>query len=426
MMKKIFAFLFLASFALFSAPAGATASIAPPADLAKFDFHGVSVASVVQLIYSEALKEPYVIDPEVLSDQRAVSFRFDTSKGSLRGFVSSFLDSLGLTETHRGGIAFVTRKPAAAASEKELDVFVYRPRYRDGSYLVELLGPLFSGEFTAKRVVRGSITGDAPAQGANRSAPAGSAAASVDRQTDVLVFNGSPAEIVKLKKILPQVDQSPGDVLVRGVLYEVQSQRSSASAFGLAVNLLGGTVQLGTASTKVTGDTFAMIKTGSIDAVLSVLDTDSRFKAVSKPMLRVTSGGSGRFTVGQDVPVLGAITYPGSGAAPVQSVAYQASGVIFDVRPVIHDRSIDVVVMQQVSNFVSTSTGVAGSPTLIKRELKTDLNMSDGEVVVMGGLTDSKDSTGSSGPSFLPSFLRSDSSQKLGTEILLVLQVTKL
>jgi type II secretory pathway component GspD/PulD (secretin) len=93
----------------------------------------------------------------------------------------------------------------------------YRPKFRDGSYLVELVGSLFSGSFTSKRAVRGSISGNAGA-GADKVAPTGSAASSVDRQSDTLVFSGSPDEVSKLKKILPQVDVPVGDVLVRCAL----------------------------------------------------------------------------------------------------------------------------------------------------------------------------------------------------------------
>lgn len=400
-------------------------------NVAKFDFRGINVAQVVQLIYSEALRDAYVIDPEVLNDPRSVSFRYDGSGSDLRSFVRAFFDSLGLEVVRRNGVDFVGRKKEAEQKRAELEPYVYRPRFRDGSYLVELLGPLFSGSFTSKRTVRGSLVGSgADATGTtggnNRTVPAGSAAATVDRQTDVLVFNGTAVEIGRLKKILPQVDTAPGDVLVRGALYEVQTSKSDGSAFSLAVNVLGGKFAFGTGGNLGPNDTFASIKTGNIDAVLAVLATDSRFKAVSKPMLRVTSEGSGRFTVGQDVPVLGAVTYPGNGAAPVQSVSYQSSGVIYDVRPVLHDVGIELGVMQQISNFVATDTGVSGSPTLIKRELRSDLNLTDGEIVVMGGLTDSKDTGSSSGPSFLPSFMRGRSSQQTNTEILLVLQVTKL
>ena len=394
----------------------------PNAAPTRFDFRSLGIAQVVQLIYAEAMPGSYVIDPEVLKDERLVSFRYDGSQ-PLKSFVSSFFDSLGLVVERRGSVDFIARKSTPVVVLPEEEIFVYRPRFRDGSYLVEMLGPLFNGGFTSKRAVR-AAPGDSLG---GRAAPAGSAAAMIDRKSDAIVFSGSPIEVAKLRKLLAQVDDAPGDVLVRGVLYEVQTTKRDGSAFGLAVSVLGGKLGISIGSVAPgPGDMLLSFKNKTIDAVLSALASDSRFKAVSKPMLRVSSGGSGRFTVGQDVPVLGAVSYPGSGQPVVQSVSYQSSGVIYEIQPVIHGDSIDLTVMQQVSNFVSTSTGVSASPTLIKRELKSDLSLLDGEIVVMGGLTDSKDTNGSQGLSLLPDFFRSKSSDTSGLEILLILQVTKI
>ena len=389
----------------------------------RFDFRLLGIAQVVQLIYAEALPGSYVIDPEVLKDDRAVSFRYNGGKQGVQSFIASFFDSLGLTVVRRGSVDFISRKAAPVVVPPDEEVLVYRPRHRDGSYLVEMLGPLFKGSFTSKRGVR-AAPGDS---GGGRAAPSGSAAAMIDRKSDTIVFSGSPAEVGQLRKLLAQVDAAVGDVLVRGVLYEVQTTKKDGSAFGLAVDLLGGKLGIRLGSVVAgPGEMLLSFKNKTIDAVLSALASDSRFKAVSKPMLRVSSGGSGRFTVGQDVPVLGAVSYPGNGQPAVQSVTYQSSGVIYDVQPVIHGDAIDLSVMQQVSNFVTTNTGVSGSPTLIKRELKSDLSLLDGEIVLMGGLIDSKDTSVSQGLSFLPEFFRSKSSDVAGVEILLILQVTKL
>lgn len=420
-MKKLFAVMVFV-ISNFSCAQAKSSLVEEPST--RFDFRSIGIAQVVQLIYAEALPGSYVIDPQVLTDQRLVSFRYEGDKQGVRAFIASFFDSLGLAVTRRGSIDFIAQKVAAASSQPDDEVLVYRPRFRDGSYLVEILAPLFKGAFTSRRSVRAS-----PSDGAssNKLAPAGTAAAMIDRKSDTIVFSGPAAEVAKLRNLFSQVDVSSGDVLVRGVLYEVQTSKKDGSAFGMALNLLSGKIGVGIGSLVASpGDAFVSLKNKSIDAVLSVLASDSRFKAVSKPMLRVASGGSGRFTVGQDVPVLGAVSYPGNGLPAVQSISYQSSGVIYDVQPVIRDAVIDVSVMQQTSNFVSTSTGVSGSPTLIKRELKSDLTLADGEIVVMGGLTDSKDTNASQGASFLPSFMRSKSSDTSGVEILLILQVTRL
>lgn len=389
----------------------------------KFDFRSINVAQVIQLIYSEALKDAYVIDPDVLVDSRAVSFRYDSTNGDVRVFIAAFLDSIGISVSRRGGVDFIGKKVAVKPVEEEAEVYVYRPKYRDGSYLTDLLAPLFKGSFTAKKTVHAPPSDMQP----QNMVPAGSAADNIDRKSDTLVFSGSAAEISKLKKIMPQVDLAMGDVLVRGVLYEVQTTKTDGSAFSLALNLLGGKFTAGIGAAVVNPiNTFIRFKNQTLDAVLSSLSGDNRFKVVSRPSLRVASGRSGRFTVGQDVPVLGAVTYAGNGNAPVRSVEYRSSGVIFDLQPVIHDDQVELNVMQQVSNFVTTDTGVNDSPTLIKRELKTALTLEDNEIVVLGGLTEDKETDTRNGPSFIPSFFHSKSADKTSTEILLVLQLTKL
>lgn len=394
-----------------------TASVSQP----KFDFRAIQISHVVQVIYSEALKDSYVIDPEVLMDTRLVSFRYESNNGDFRTFVSNFFDAIGLNVSRRNGIDFVSRKSDSVDEHKETNIFVYRPRYRDGSYLVDIVSPLVKGSFTSNRSIHAPIGSKVPQQ----SSPAGSAAATIDRHVDMLVFSGSMKEIEMLKQVLTQVDTPIGEVMVQAVLYEVATSEKDGSAFTLALNILGNRFTLGVGS----GDplsSFVRFKNQSIDAVFSALSTDNRFKVVSTPSLRVRSGGTGRFTVGQDVPVIGAISYPGNGQTPVQSVEYRSSGVIFDLQPQVHDSIVDLDVSQQMSNFVVTDTGVNNSPTLIKRELKTTLSVADGDVVVLGGVAENKESLGSNGLSFMPNFLRSKNSETSKSEILLILQLTRI
>ncbi|MFM9435741.1 general secretion pathway protein D [Janthinobacterium sp. CG_23.3] len=389
-------------------------------DKTSFDFRGLNVAQAVQLIYSESMKDAYVIDPDVLIDQRNVSFRYDSAKGELRPFIKAFFDSLGLEVTRRNGVDFVAKKQPKEVAPDEKEIFVYRPKHRSGSYLVDLLSPLMKGQFSARRAVR-AVEGDKTPQTAS---PPGSAAASIDRDSDTMAFQGSATEIKVLAKLLSQVDVVAGGVVVRGVLYEVQTTSSDGSAFSLALNLLGGKLGVSFGPAKALSNSFSFSNT-TFDAVLSSLSTDSRFIVKSTPTLRVQSGEVGRFTVGQDVPVLGSVSYSGASGAAVRSVDYRSSGVIFDLYPTVHAESVELKVMQQVSNFVQTDTGVNDSPTLIKRELKTTLSMTDGELVVIGGLAEDKETNSRNGLSFIPSFFHTKSKDKVKTEILLILQLTK-
>lgn len=391
----------------------------------RYELDGVPVSQVFRVIYAESLKTPYVLDPAVLADVRPVSFRFESIKGDIKPFLHDFLDSLGYRMDTLGGVDFVKLKPEVLKGEEDKTAFVYVPKYRDGSYLVDLLSPLFKGSFTARR----SVQAPEGAKQEQKAVPPGSAAAMVDRKSDMLVFNGADKEIVKLQKILAQVDIAGGQVLVRGVLYEVQTTKGEGSAFQLATSLMSGKLGLTLgAAGQVFGNSMSFKNTGSlsIDAVLSALSTDSHFKVVSSPSLRVRDGATAKLTVGQDVPVLGALSYPQGAGQAVQSVEYRSSGVIFNLMPQIRDAVIDLNVSQQVSNFVKTDTGVNGSPTLTKRELSTVVSMADGDVIVLGGLNEDKDNLADSGLPFLPRFMRSNSSDSSKSEILLILQVNRI
>lgn len=386
---------------------------AKSADLS-FELSGVQVGRIVNVIYADALKTPYVLAPELLADQRLVSFRFAGSVQSIKADLIKLLDSLGYVVTDRGGLEFLGPKKDP---EPTLEAFVYKPRFRDVGYLADLLRPLFKGQFTVNRAVVAPVTSKADAP-----MPPGSAAALVDRAADVLVFSGEAAEVKKLERLLAQVDCHVGEVMVRGVVYEVQTGDNTGSAFSLAASVLSGRLAISLAGAAQKNS--ISLSVGNADAVFSALSSDSRFKVVTQPALRVRSGAQATFSVGQDVPVLGAMTYVSNGQ-PVQSVEYRNSGVIFSVTPQVREGSVDLTVQQQISNFVQTTTGVNSSPTLIKRELKTEVQMRDGEVVMLGGLSEEKSGSGRSGVSFLPSWMHSKTRDSAKTELLLVLQLTR-
>ncbi len=159
--------------------------------------------------------------------------------------------------------------------------------------------------------------------------------------------------------------------------------------------------------------------------MFSALAKDTRFQVINSPNLRIRSGAKGRLTVGQKVPILKSVSYPRGGGEPVQSVEYHSSGVIFELAPTVRGKAIDLHVMQQISDFVKTTTGVNNSPTLNTREVSTEISLRDGDVILMGGLTTNKTTANRSGLSFLPRFLDSETDAESKTEILLMLQVER-
>ena len=168
-------------------------------------------------------------------------------------------------------------------------------------------------------------------------------------------------------------------------------------------------------------ENFIRIGGSSLDAMYELFRTDSRFNVVSSPRLRVKSGYSATFSVGQEVPVLSGIDR--NQTSTYQSVDYRSAGVILDVTPSVRNSVTDLKISQQLSNFIKTDTGVNDTPTLIKREVSTVVSVKSGDIVVLGGLAETKDSDARTGLSFLPRAFGSRSDEKSKTDILIVLQV---
>lgn len=170
-------------------------------------------------------------------------------------------------------------------------------------------------------------------------------------------------------------------------------------------------------------DNFIKFSSGHLSALVELFNTDSRFTVVSSPSLRARSGTSASFSVGEDVPVLGNVSY--SGDKSVQSVEYRSSGVIFNVMPEVRQDVIDLSISQELSNFAKTHTGVNNSPTLIKRNIQTSVSVNDGDIILIGGLADNKDTDANTGLSFMPSWFSSSSKENTKTDIVIILQAKK-
>lgn len=404
-----------------------------------FDLHYVSVGMLVDLLYREAIHVPYVIDSDVLKDERQVSFKYDSKSSDLRSFVKVFLDSQGFKVETRDGVDFVSRKAASEVKAPDRETFVYRPRYRTADYLAKVLQPLFSGRVTAAAgggpaLPLGDVAQVPVAASGVPVAPVRSVALPSPRPSisagDELVFSGEASEIRGLKKLIAELDREAGEVVVRGWVYEVSNTNSRNSAFSIAASLFGGIPGWGGKLSLSNGSTDAdstalRFSSSMLEVAISALDADSRFKQVSDPHVRVVSGERVRLNVGSQVPTLGSISYQGASGTPVQSVEYQDAGLIFDVQPVVMGDVVQVRLSEQMSSFVATTTGVNNSPTKNTREMSTVVNMKDGEVIVLGGLVQDQESFSRNSIGWLPSFLDGKSGSKGRTEVLLVLQVSK-
>lgn len=367
----------------------------------------LALPEAISLIYTEVFKVPYMIAPELANDSRLVSFKM-TKDVDEREFIERYFGNMNIKIYTKKGIDYIT---TVIPKEKPpvMRVFVYEPQNRTVGYLSDILSGYVSGRFGNS----GSISTDI----SNKSSSG--ASNNLSRSGDSLVYYGSEQDVEMIKKILPNIDSTPDEVVVSGYVFEVQTGQYDGSGFLLAAKVISEKFNISLGSNVSATNDFINIKTGSIDAIYSLLKTDNRFSVVSSPRLRVKNNTEASFSVGAEVPVLGSVTVNGDNAT--QSVEYRNSGVLFKVQPSIKVKSIDLNIQQQLSNFVATDTGVNNSPTLLKRDVSTNVVMSDGDIILIGGLAEQKDSKSSSGWSFFGSRAKENTK----TDIVVMLQVRK-
>lgn len=413
-----------------------------------YQLQKVPLVDLVRLVFSDVLGKSYILDPDFLKNEEVVTLHVrNLAPADVERVLRSLIEARGFAFVDRAGVVHVGKRIEIEADKRLL---IYRPQFRSVSYLLDLVGVLFPrGAFTSQRQIANAGAGVLSALPPNgTTSPAHVQAAAIQKgrqmqlgdsvadsgtsayslldknEQDAIIFRGTEKETVELANLFDQLDKPAGELLVKAVVYEVRHESAEGNAVTLAASLLAGKFGIAFDGGATAGNA-VKLKFNDFDAMWSALSGDKRFKLISSPTVRIKSGATARFVAGSDVPVLGNVSYTQTGQQ-IQAVEYKTSGVVFDLKPQVRQDSTDLTIFQQISSFVPTTSGVNQTPTLLKRELQTQVSAKAEEIIVLGGLDESQDTDQEQGLSFLPAFLRSSGTNKQRTEIMLMLHVQRL
>ena len=246
--------------------------------------------------------------------------------------------------------------------------------------------------------------------------PTGTVETSDDQ--NMITINDVNEQIDELKDLLLALDTRGPQVLVEAQIIEVQMGDGTEldSAFGMSYydvdkdatstmgSVLGGTkgypddvkggypeeggawFNLFPLNTELSnGD---IIK---INAKLKWLQTKDRAEILSSPNLLVDLGTTATVSTGTDQPLLSVSVNNG---VSQEEVYYKRTGVNLRVTPLLlNEDTVTLEVRPEVTSVVGYATLSSSSepPIISVRNIETKLNVSDGGVVMMGGLYSSKD-----------------------------------
>lgn len=378
--------------------------------------HDVRLVELLNVVYGDLRPTSFVVDSDVLRMEDTVSVDWlKLSDSEVRALTVEIMRMRGVELKRVGNIVYAVKR-----STDDESVLLYLPRNRSARYLSDMVTRLIQVQPLGNRGMPASVQQQQSIQ--KQPEVQGSASSVIDRSaSDQIAFPCAVTGCARLRAILEQLDTPEAQVVLRAALYEVGTTAGEGGAVKLAGKLLSGVVSAQAGAT-LTGGASLHIAASNFDAVLAVLDNDSRFHVLSRPMLRVKTGSSARFSVGSQVPVLGSVSYDAQGR-PIQAVDYKPSGTILTVQPDVRKDLIDLNITQELSSFVATTNGVNNSPTMLQRTANSQLTVKDGEVVVFAGLEEVRDDESKSS---LFGWQLSGTKNKTTSEVLLLIEAQRI
>ncbi|MDQ2712830.1 MAG: hypothetical protein M3Y24_11490 [Acidobacteriota bacterium] len=240
-----------------------------------------------------------------------------------------------------------------------------------------------------------------------------------------IIARGTPDTISLVEKLVHDLDKPKAEVSMDIIIMEVnkENKRTLGAALlgvgGLSTPLnftprnvtstpstsTGTTGTTGTASTATTTNQFTLANLGHFSTadysttlpstVVQALLNDSSTKVLQRPQLRATDGGKASLKIGQKIPYVSgslnsAVATPGS--IPYATTQFQQVevGTLIDLQPHVNGaEDISMKIRVELSNVLQ-QIQIAGidEPEIGQQIDEADIRMKDGEVSILGGLSE--------------------------------------
>ena len=203
-----------------------------------------------------------------------------------------------------------------------------------------------------------------------------------DKVTDLIEITNPVQVMVKVRVV--EIDKTAIDSRVSQLNTAVRANNDDFT-FGIITDLLdpsnpgGGLMDTRVRPGIVNGNAKDLVF-DPIDAALNALKSNSEANVLSEPNVIAMSGHAAHFRVGGEIPY----TYQNSQGTNV--VDFKEFGIQLDMTPTADSNGNVMMKVAPTVRTVDQSLAVAGVPGFRTREMTTDVQLKDGETLVIGGL----------------------------------------
>ena len=236
-----------------------------------------------------------------------------------------------------------------------------------------------------------------------------------DERMNALVISAPPTVVSALKRVIKQLDIRRAQVLIEAVLVEVSESKQAELGVEWAANGPNGLGMINFSGTLPTilgnvGNPAAQAQAlgrgivsgvGEIStnnqgwlALIRALNGDANANILSTPTLLTLDNEEAEIVVGKEVPFrTGSYTSTGSSSTPsnpFETIERKNVGLKLKVKPQINEGDeVYLEINQELSDVLPKSDAV--DLVTSKREIKTNVIVGDGNVIVLGGLITEKE-----------------------------------
>jgi general secretion pathway protein D len=213
-----------------------------------------------------------------------------------------------------------------------------------------------------------------------------------DAKNAVIVW-GNDSEQSSFSQLIRTLDTRPVQVLLEATVAEVTL--NDELDFGLRWFFENGEFSTtftdassGAISPNFPGLSF-LFQGSDARVALNALNSVTDVNIVSSPSLMVVDNQEARLQIGDEVPVATQQVRDTSDpdAPVVNTISFRDTGIILTVKPrVSSSGQVSLEIEQEVSSVSSTTTSGIDSPTISQRKIKTNVVVSDGQTIALGGL----------------------------------------
>lgn len=262
-----------------------------------------------------------------------------------------------------------------------------------------------------------------------------------DEDTNTLIVN-APADMHKeIAKTIEELDRSRRQVLIETVLVEVTLDESldlgvewavlgdgDPSHSGALMNSLElGEITSGTTplTSAADGLTYLFNKSDEQLALIHAAEDDDRLQVLSSPTVLTRDGMEAEISFGEEVPIQQSSLTDGGNQN--FSYDYRDAKITLKVTPHIDDYRMVTLDLEQTLRSINPETIDDEAPKFYTRELRSNLQVDDGQTLVLGGLIQRNDQKVRSGIPFLKDIpligwvFGRTKTVKVGSEILMIL-----